>query len=103
MTKEDVLALLEKSDAPVSGEQMCRALGMTRAGVWKAIEALRADGFDIEAAPRRGYRLCAKPLQKQALERLLDGRFPADRLICPAGGRLDQYLSQTACIKRRAG
>ena len=81
MTKEDVLALLEKSDAPVSGEQMCRALGMTRAGVWKAIEALRADGFDIEAAPRRGYRLCAKPLQKQALERLLDGRFLADRLI----------------------
>ena len=75
MTKEDVLALLEKSDAPVSGEQMCRALGMTRAGVWKAIEALRADGFDIEAAPRRGYRLCAKPLQKQALERLLDGVF----------------------------
>ena len=59
MTKEDVLALLEKSDAPVSGEQMCRALGMTRAGVWKAIEALRADGFDIEAAPRRGYRLCS--------------------------------------------
>ena len=72
MTKEDVLALLEKSDAPVSGEQMCKALGKTRAGVWKAIEALRADGFDIEAAPRRGYRLCAKPLQKQALTRLLN-------------------------------
>ena len=56
MTKEDVLALLEKSDAPVSGEQMCKALGKTRAGIWKAIEALRADGFHIEAAPRSGSR-----------------------------------------------
>ena len=97
MTKEDVLALLEKSDAPVSGEQMCKALGMTRAGVWKAIEALRADGFDIEAAPRRGYRLCAKPLQKQALERLLDGRFPADRLIVlPEVDSTNTYLKQLA-------
>ena len=97
MTKEDVLALLEKSDAPVSGEQMCKALGMTRAGVWKAIEALRAAGFDIEAAPRRGYRLCAKPLQKQALERLLDGRFPADRLIVlPEVDSTNTYLKQLA-------
>ncbi len=97
MTKEDVLALLEKSDAPVSGEQMCKALGKTRAGIWKAIEALRADGFDIEAAPRRGYRLCAKPLQKQALERLLDGSFPADRLIVlPEVDSTNTYLKQLA-------
>ena len=42
MTKDDVLALLEQADAPVSGEQMCKTLGLTRAAVWKAIEALRA-------------------------------------------------------------
>ena len=97
MTKEDVLALLEKSDAPVSGEQMCRALGMTRAGVWKAIEALRADGFDIEAAPRS--KASAEAGARTAAGREIPGG-PAHR---PAGGRLDQYLSQTACIKRRAG
>ena len=57
MTKEDVLSLLEHADAPVSGEQMCKTLGISRAAVWKAIEALRAEGYDIEAAPRRGYRL----------------------------------------------
>lgn len=103
MTKEDVLALLEKSDAPVSGEQMCRALGMTRAGVWKAIEALRADGFDIEAAPRRGYRLCAKPLPEAGARTAAGREIPGGPAHRPAGGRLDQYLSQTACIKRRAG
>ncbi len=81
MTKEDVLSLLEQSSAPVSGEQMCRALGLTRAAVWKAIEALRADGYEIEAATRRGYVLCTHPLTKSALEEKLAGQFPAEKLI----------------------
>ena len=76
MTKDDVLALLEQADAPVSGEQMCKTLGLTRAAVWKAIEALRADGYEIEAATRRGYFLCTCPLTKSALERRLAGQFP---------------------------
>ena len=67
MTKEDVLALLEKSDAPVSGEQMCRALGMTRAGIWKAIEALRADGFDIEAAHPASAKIALRSSEAQML------------------------------------
>ena len=76
MTKDDVLALLEQADAPVSGEQMCKTLGLTRAAVWKAIEALRADGYEIEAATRRGYFLCTRPLAKNALEKRLAGQFP---------------------------
>lgn len=97
MTKEDVLALLEKSDAPVSGEQMCRALGMTRAGVWKAIEALRADGYEIEAATRRGYLLRTRPLQKELLEEKLAGAFPSDRLIVlPEVDSTNNYLKQLA-------
>ena len=75
MTKDDVLALLEQADAPVSGEQMCKTLGLTRAAVWKAIEALRADGYEIEAATRRGYSLCTRPLAKYALEEKLAGQY----------------------------
>ena len=33
MTKDDVLALLEQADAPVSGEQMCKTLGLTKQDV----------------------------------------------------------------------
>ena len=61
MTKEDVLSLLEHADAPVSGEQISRTLGVTRAAVWKAINQLRQEGYAIEAASRRGYRLTASP------------------------------------------
>lgn len=45
----------------VSGEAISTQLGISRAAVWKQIEGLRADGYEVEAAPRRGYRLTARP------------------------------------------
>ena len=61
MTKEEVLSLLLTAGEPVSGEHICRQLGVTRAAVWKAIDQLRQEGYTIEAAPRRGYTLTARP------------------------------------------
>ena len=40
MTKEEVLSLLLAAGEPVSGEHICRQLGVTRAAVWKAIDQL---------------------------------------------------------------
>ena len=41
----------------VSGEELAKIAGMTRAGIWKYIEQLRSRGYEIESAPHRGYRL----------------------------------------------
>ncbi len=41
----------------LSGEELSRELGITRAGVWKAVEALRQQGYSIEARTGRGYCL----------------------------------------------
>jgi len=40
---------------------MADGLGVSRAMVWKGIEALRADGYVIESAPAKGYRLVSAP------------------------------------------
>jgi BirA family biotin operon repressor/biotin-[acetyl-CoA-carboxylase] ligase len=40
-----------------SGERLAQGLGVSRAAVWKGIERLRMQGIDIEAVPRRGYKL----------------------------------------------
>ena len=74
MTKDDVLALLEQADAPVSGEQMCKTLGLTRAAVWKAIEALRADGYEIEAGwrgnfPRKSSSSCPRSTRRTTISK----------------------------------
>ena len=58
MTKDDVLALLQKREGDcLSGEELARSLSLSRTAVWKAIGQLRAEGYPIESAPRRGYRL----------------------------------------------
>ena len=55
-------ALLQRLAAgPVSGDVLAGEAGLTRAAVWKRIEALRDAGIAVEAAPGRGYRL-AQPL-----------------------------------------
>ncbi len=61
MTKEELLYLLDQTEGYLSGEELSRRLGVTRAAVWKGMEALRKEGWVIESAPNRGYRLCAGP------------------------------------------
>lgn len=41
----------------LSGEEMSRRLSITRAAVWKRIEALREQGYEIISAGRKGYHL----------------------------------------------
>jgi BirA family biotin operon repressor/biotin-[acetyl-CoA-carboxylase] ligase len=60
-TKEMVLSYLEENRGQFSsGEAIATKLNISRNSVWKAIESLRRDGFQIEAASRRGYSLSGK-------------------------------------------
>ena len=56
----DILAILSGGDY-VSGEKISQELGISRAAVWKAVDALRRDGYTVEAKPGLGYRLTAAP------------------------------------------
>lgn len=56
--KTEVLKLLETHrHEDLSGQQIAEKLGVTRAAVWKAVNALKGEGYRIEAANNRGYRL----------------------------------------------
>ena len=59
--KDDVLRRLMESGDTLSGSKLSQSLGVSRSAVWKAIEQLRAEGYQIEAATNRGYRLSAGP------------------------------------------
>jgi len=57
-----VLAALRAAGAGAcSGEALSAALGVSRAAIWKHVEALRALGYRIEGEPGGGYRLGATP------------------------------------------
>lgn len=51
--------LLEKlsEDDFLSGEVFAKTQNVSRAAIWKAIKALREEGYRIEAIPKKGYRL----------------------------------------------
>ena len=56
-TKDKVLALLV-NDKTVSGEKLASLCGVSRAAIWKAVNALRSEGIQIEGTTNGGYRLC---------------------------------------------
>ncbi|MBN2507842.1 MAG: biotin--[acetyl-CoA-carboxylase] ligase [Verrucomicrobia bacterium] len=57
-----ILRALRAADAPaVSGAELSRQLGISRAAIWARIEELRSLGYEIEASPHQGYRLRTMP------------------------------------------
>jgi len=54
-------ALREPPGGSVSGADLSRKLGISRAAIWARIEDLRGLGYDIEASPHLGYRLVSAP------------------------------------------
>ena len=45
----------------VSGGAIAAKLGVSRVSVWHQMEKLRAQGFEFEAQPAKGYRLSGRP------------------------------------------
>ena len=100
MSRESVLSLLRECEGRyLSGEAMSRRLGISRAAVWKAIEALRQEGYEIASAPNRGYRLESAPnlVREGELTGPLAGCLVGSSLCC-----LDTIDSTNTECKRRA-
>ena len=62
MLDDKILNCFKKNEEGyISGEEMSRELGISRAAVWKHIENLREEGYGIEAFPHLGYKLISIP------------------------------------------
>lgn len=74
MSQQRVQEALQAAEgAYLSGQELSRDLGISRAAVWKAVEVLRRQGYDIEARTGRGYRLAGAQdlLTQETVERCL--------------------------------
>lgn len=59
--KNKILKLLKESDEFLSGEKISEEFGVTRAAIWKSINSLKEEGYEIESISRKGYRLLSSP------------------------------------------
>lgn len=69
--------LKEKEGCFVSGEELSRELKMSRTAVWKKIERLKGEGYEIDAQTRKGYRLKPQELHygKAGIQSLIQTQF----------------------------
>lgn len=79
-----ILELFHSGDGFVSGAALSKVLGMSRTAIWKHVKGLRADGYQIEAVPARGYRLVSSPklLNRHEISAGLVTRRMASSLVC---------------------
>jgi BirA family biotin operon repressor/biotin-[acetyl-CoA-carboxylase] ligase len=61
MTVDARILTALREPAPVSGADLSKRLGISRAAIWARIEDLRKLGYDIEAGPHVGYHLISTP------------------------------------------
>lgn len=69
--------LKDSTGKAIPGPEFSKALGITRAAVWKKIRLLRSEGFLIEAS-REGYRLAGGP---ELSERQLSCCLPGVKIV----------------------
>lgn len=55
--KAEILELLREKDTYISGQELCERFQVSRTAVWKAVNALKEQGYQIEAVPNKGYHL----------------------------------------------
>ncbi|MCD7818074.1 MAG: biotin--[acetyl-CoA-carboxylase] ligase [Lachnospiraceae bacterium] len=66
--KAKVLSMLNENDEFVSGQALCEELHVSRTAVWKIINQLKEDGYEIESVPSKGYRIRKRPARITAEE-----------------------------------
>ena len=98
MLRDEVLTILKQQDSDLSGEEISRRLGVTRMAVSNAVKALRKEGYVIDSATNRGYRLRTGPDKLSAAD--LFAHLPASRqsTVCC----FDLIDSTNSYLKREA-
>ena len=59
--KDKIIERLYLEKGFVSGEVMSNEYGLSRTAIWKYINALREDGYEIESRTKKGYMLVSVP------------------------------------------
>jgi birA, biotin-[acetyl-CoA-carboxylase] ligase region len=59
--KTKILRILSDANEHVSGQDLCEELGVSRTAIWKNINKLKAEGYQIEAVQNKGYQIVTSP------------------------------------------
>lgn len=93
--RSEILTRLRECGDYVSGQELCERFGVSRTAIWKIIRGLRAEGYQIEAVPNRGYRLTGT-------EEVYSAEEIESRIQTKWAGRRLSFYEQTGSTNARA-
>lgn len=81
--KSEILRLLKESNTYISGQQLCEQFQVSRTAIWKVIDQLKKEGYQIEAVRNKGYRLIESPdvMSKAEIESLVDTKWAGKNVV----------------------
>ena len=59
--KTKILQELKLNDGYTSGQQLSEACNVSRTAIWKVMNQLRDEGYDIQSVKNKGYRVAYTP------------------------------------------
>ena len=95
--KNKILSILLSSNDFVSGQSLANQLGVSRQAVWKGVNALKEDGYEISSTPNRGYKLVSSPdfLNVEAIKTHLNTELIGREIIVlDSVGSTNDYLKE---------
>lgn len=81
--KDKILRLLKNREEFVSGQAICSELGVSRTAVWKTMNQLKEEGYEIKSVNNRGYKLVESPDLVTAAEvkSLLNAKWIGEEVV----------------------
>jgi len=81
--KGEILKLLKETDGYISGQELCERFGVSRTAIWKVINQLKEEGYEIEAVRNKGYVLkgVSDVLSKAELESSMDTKWAGRNVL----------------------
>lgn len=59
--KTEILKMLRETDGYVSGQELCNKFGVSRTAIWKVINQLKEQGYEIDSIQNKGYHITKAP------------------------------------------
>src|SRR6056297_1639176 len=59
--KNKILKILKENKDYISGEKISNILNVSRTAVWKNINSLKEEGYEIDSVSRKGYKFISSP------------------------------------------
>lgn len=99
-TREKLLELFESNKGKYfSGEELAKELSVSRTAVWKAVKALRNEGYVIDAVTNKGYSLSVETdiLSLQGIRKYIAPEYAdMDMVLLPVTGSTNADVREKA-------